>query len=348
MKVTSLLFTFTMIGLLQACSTGNGNDPIQQVDDAIPVSTIPLQKEAIDVEIQTSGLFTTDDETNLSFKTGGIIEKIYVKEGDAVKKNQVLATLNLTEIAAQVKQAKLGFEKANRDYTRAENLYKDSVATLEQFQNAKTAMQVAQQQVEAAEFNLSYSQIRANKDGFVLRKMANEGQVISAGTTVLQINGAANKLWKMKVGVSDREWSRISIGDEALLQSDAFPEKVMKAIVSRKSEGSDVMNGTFNIDLSLTESNDQLASGLFGTAIIKTSKKQEGWRIPYAALLDGNAKHGYVFTSNDLKTVERVNVVVGSIERNEVIVISGLAEKKHLIVSGSAYLKDGSSIRANQ
>ena len=348
MKIITILSSIAIIALLQACSTGNGNDQIQQVNESIPVSIIALKKEAINTEVHSSGLFTTDDETNLSFKTGGIIEKIYVKEGDAIKKNQVLASLNLTEIDAQVKQAKLGFEKAKRDFTRAENLYKDSVATLEQFQNAKTAMQVAQQQVEAAEFNLSYSQIRANKDGFVLRKMANEGQVIAAGTTVFQTNGAANKLWKMKVGVSDREWSRINIGDEALLQSDAFPEKVMKAIVSRKSEGSDVMNGTFNIDLSLTESNDQLASGLFGTAIIKTSKKQEGWRIPYTAVLDGDANHGYVFISNDLKVAEKVSVVIGSIDKDEVIIVAGLENKKNLIVTGSAYLKDGSSIRIIQ
>ena len=72
--------------------------------------------------IQTSGLFTTDDETYLAFKTGGIIEKIYVKEGDAIRKGQLLATLNLTEIEAQVAQARLSFEKAKRDF-RASKIY---------------------------------------------------------------------------------------------------------------------------------------------------------------------------------------------------------------------------------
>ncbi|MFX4370069.1 hypothetical protein ABTA37_20270, partial [Acinetobacter baumannii] len=77
----------------------------------------------------------------------------------------LIATLNLTEINAQVQQAEIAYEKALRDYKRVTNLYKDSVANLEQMQNAKTALDVAQQQVTAANFNKNYSEIKALTDG---------------------------------------------------------------------------------------------------------------------------------------------------------------------------------------
>ena len=65
----------------------------------------------------------------------------------------MLATLNLTEVNAAAEQASLAYQKAERDYERASNLYQDSVATLEQMQNAKTALDVARQQYNSAGFN---------------------------------------------------------------------------------------------------------------------------------------------------------------------------------------------------
>ena len=133
MKTTySLLFTIAAgIIVLVACN-GKAQDNAVIPEDTIPVKIIELQQQSSQAPIQASGQFTTDDETSLSFKTGGIVNRIFVKEGDAVTKGQVLATLNLTEISAQVQQATLSYEKAKRDYERANALYKDSVSTLEQ------------------------------------------------------------------------------------------------------------------------------------------------------------------------------------------------------------------------
>src|SRR6478752_6280610 len=105
---------------------------------AIPVKVLPVKQYNGMERIPVSGQFTTDDEVMLSFKTTGIINKIYVKEGDAIKKGQLLATLNLTEIDGSLQQAQLAYEKASRDLQRLTNLFNDSVATLEQVQNAKT------------------------------------------------------------------------------------------------------------------------------------------------------------------------------------------------------------------
>lgn len=348
MKLNALLIMLAALIFVQACTTSKGNDEQQVATDVIPVTVKTIAKEKLNSTIQTSGVFTTDDETYLSFKTGGVIEKIFVKEGDAIKKGQLLARLNLTEIGAQVSQAKLAYEKAKRDFNRVENLYKDSVATLEQYQNAKTGMQVAQQQMDAANFNLSYSEIKALSDGFILRKIANEGQVITSGSAVFQTNGASQNKWKVRVGVSDREWALINIGDAAQVTTDATPDQTHEAFVSRKSEATDAMGGAFNIEVTLKNKSENLASGLFAKVNINSTKQQLGWRIPYTALLDGDAQTGYVFTTNDSKTVQKTVVTIGSITKDEVIITAGLEDKQSLIVSGSAYLKDGSSIKIIQ
>jgi RND family efflux transporter MFP subunit len=340
-----LYLLIILAGLAQACSNSDGkSEHAASVTEVIPVSVVALASEELEPVIKTSGLFTTDDETMLAFKTGGIIEKIYVKEGDAIRKGQLLATLNLTEIEAQVSQARLSYEKATRDFSRVERLYKDSVATLEQYQNARTGMEVASKQFESANFNRSYSEIRAMSNGFVLRKLVSEGQVISPGTSVFQTNGAGQGKWILKTGVSDNEWASISIGDKATVTTDAMPEKVFEATVTRKSEGTD-MNGAFTVELQLQSPGKGLASGLFGRATIQATRNVSVWKIPYDALLDGDAQSGYVFATNDEKTAHKVPVRVASIEKDHVVIQSGLEDVKWLITSGSAYLKEGTSIK---
>ena len=344
MKNISALIALSLLVVLNSCKSNASKENINE--DVIPVKTISLQQETMQQTIHTSGQFTTDDETNLSFKTSGIVNRVFVKEGDKVTKGQLLATLNLTEINATAEQASLAYQKAVRDYERASNLYKDSVATLEQMQNAKTALDVAKQQYNSAGFNKNYSEIRATRSGFVLRKYINEGQYASSGTSIMQINGASQGDWILKAGVSDYQWAAIKTGDKATITTDAAPGKVLNAIVSKKPEGVDALSGTFIIQLKPGDNAGiPIAAGLFAKAVITPSQTTKAWAIPYDALLDGDTNGGYVFITNDNITAKKIKVQVDKIENEKIIVSGGLENVKALIVSGSAYLNDGAKIK---
>jgi len=331
---------------ISACGNHKTKEAAIGGQDTIPVKVMALKVEDASHAIAASGQFTTNDETFLSFKNGGIINKILVKEGDAVRSGQLLATTNQTEISAQVQQVKLSYQKAERDYARASKLYRDSVATLEQMQNAKTALQVAGQQLDAVKFNQNYSEIRATSNGFVLRKLANDGQVVGPGTPVLQINGANQSKWILKVGLSDAQWSILKIGDQATITTDALPNQSFQAKVTRKAEGIDAQSGTFGVELTLMENNIKgLAAGLFGKATIIPTKSVSSFMIPYDALLDGGENEGYVFITNDHKTAQKVRVQLGAIQNDKISISGGLENATSLIISGSAYLTDGSKIK---
>jgi RND family efflux transporter MFP subunit len=346
MKNSAIILIIISAWFIQACSESSGKTKTRfAAGETIPVRIIELQKRNIQIPIHASGQFTTDDETNLSFKTGGVIDRIFVKEGDRVKRGQLLATLNLTEINAQVSQAKLGYEKAVRDFQRVSNLYRDSVATLEQFQNAETGLSIASQQFEAAKFNQTFSEIRSVSDGFVLKKQANAGQVISPGTTVLTTNGAGSGKWLLKIGVSDKDWARIQLNDVAEVYTDASSGKPFKGKVSKKSEGTDSYTGSFTVEIALEQSKSSFATGMFGKATITPSQSVSSWVIPYDALLDGDGDAGYVFITNDLKSAQKTEVTVGGIEKDNILITAGLDGAQALIVSGGAYLKDQSPIQ---
>ena len=174
-----LLLVFSFI--LFSCKN---NDKQLQKDNTIYIKTQVINTGNFPYIIHSSGKLSSKSELKLSFKTGGIINTIYTDEGLEIKKGTTLAELKFDEIYAQVKKARLGLEKATRDFARVESLYKDSVATLEQYQDMETALKFAESNVKIAEFNLEHSKIIAPEDGRILRKLAEENEMISSGYPV--------------------------------------------------------------------------------------------------------------------------------------------------------------------
>jgi RND family efflux transporter MFP subunit len=335
----ALIFSLTVY---YGCSSKEG----PKTDEVIPVKVIKLKKEKIHKAINVSGIFTTNDEIYLSFKTGGIIKSIYVNEGDKIKKGQLLAALELNEIQAHVSQAKSAYEKALRDFNRVQNLFKDSVATLAQKQDAKTGLDIADEQLTIAKYNLNHSEIRAAGDGYVLKKFVNEGELISPGTPVFQTNSTTVNGWILKAGISDQDWSAVRVGDRAIVQSDVNPSHNIEALVLRKSEGVDPFSGTFYVELKISRNYPgKIASGLFGKAEIFPKYPSEMWLVPYQSIIEGEGNTGYVFTTNNMTVVKKVEVNIFAFEKDSVYVNRGLENYQYLVVSGSAYLNDNSPVK---
>lgn len=341
-----LMISAVFILSLISCNHKNKVSPVTDLVEAIPVKIIALNKSDVTGIIHSSGQFTTDNETMLAFKTGGIVDRIYVKEGDKIRKGEVLATLDLTEISAQVNQAQIAFEKASRDFNRVNNLIKDSVATLEQLQNTKTYFELARQQLAAANFNLQYSEIRATQDGVVINRFVNEGQITGPGVPILQFSSKGHTDWILRVAVSDKEWASITKNDKAKIQIEALNLYDIEAFVYSKAEEADKTTGSFSIDIKLINARKlNIASGMFGKARITLTQKSRLWQIPYDAVLDGNDNQGFVFVTNDNRKALKVPVRISGIDKNNVLISDGLSNYRSLIVSGSAYLTDNSNIK---
>jgi multidrug efflux system membrane fusion protein len=99
---------------LESCN-GNAREKKSVINsEAIPVKLLAINQDTGSNVINASGSLSTENEARLSFKIAGIVDRIFVKEGDHVKKGQLLATLKSAEISAQVEQVQLAVEKAER------------------------------------------------------------------------------------------------------------------------------------------------------------------------------------------------------------------------------------------
>lgn len=142
MKIQSYIFLLlsSLLILTQACKEEYEGQKIdaEQRPKAQLVKVEKLATTTATIPIEASGMIGSKAEMNLSFKIGGIIDRMYVREGQTVRKGQLLAQLKTTEIDAQVLKAQQGVDKSTRDLDRVRKLYADTAATLEQVQDLTT------------------------------------------------------------------------------------------------------------------------------------------------------------------------------------------------------------------
>lgn len=341
-KLTILIF------LTFAISCGKRGKEKQQsivIDDVIAVKTEAVLNANSLQTIEASGLVGSVDEARLSFKTGGIIQKIYVEEGQKVSKGQLLATLNLTEINAQVQQATEAVNKAERDLTRIKNLFADSVSTFEQVQNLSTVLSVAKQNLQIAQYNRSYSQIHAPHAGTIVKKIMNEGELAGPGSPIFFMNATGANDWVIKIGITDVDWARLKINDEAEINLSAFPDQKFKGKITNLSQAPDANSGLYQAEVKIFTQNKKLATGLFGKVSLYPTMAKQGTSISINALVEGNNNHGFVYTVAPSNIAKKHPIEIDHISNERVFLKNFPAEINKVITSGSAYLVDGSKVK---
>jgi membrane fusion protein, multidrug efflux system len=327
------------LALLQACT----RDVPAVSPEPTPVQVTQVAAGPAIAPIETTGIVAARDEQRLSFKVGGLVQRVTVREGDVVKRGQLLAQLDETEIGAQVEQAKQLADKAARDLARGEALHADQVIPLEQLQNLRTQAEVARAQYQAARFNAQSAALTAPGDGVVLRRLVEERENAAPGQVVL-ILGRRDSGYIVRLAVADRHVVRIKRGDAISLRLDAWPEEQFTATVTQIASAADPATGLFEIEAQVDAGTRALATGLVGRASLSPGNGGATLpHVPIAAVLEGDGEHASVFIA-DGNVARRRDVKVAFITGDGVAIREGLAVGERIVTAGAPYLDDGDAI----
>jgi len=340
MYTRAFLATCLSILALAGCDSST----VETTPPATPVRVATAVDGPAAPAIRTNGLLSNKDEFRLSFKVGGVIKRIGVREGERVRQGQRLAEIEQTEINAQVEQARQAYDKAQRDVERGERLYADSVISLEQLEDFRTQRAVAEAALNAAEFNWNYAAIVAPRDGTVLRKLAEERELVQAGAPILVL-GAQDRGFVVKTGLADREIVQVKLGDAAQVRLDALPEAVFVGKVTEVASGADPASGMFAVEITLAATQQPLKSGLVAKLAITPATASIGTRVyvPIGAIVEGNGNKASVFVLENDRAIRR-EVSVAFIADETVALDSGISAGATVITDGALYLEDGEQV----
>ena len=297
-----------------------------------------------------TGTLLSKEEITLSFKIAGIVANLNVEEGNIIKKGQRLGSLNLTEINAQVISAKNSYDKSVRDLERATNLYRDTVGTLEQKQNAQTAVEITKSNLNIAQFNQKYAVLNAPITGKVLKRFVEKGELVSPGQPIYRIGSShTDGSQIVRLGLSDKDIVKITMGDKAKVYFDAFENVEFESMVTEISESSNLRTGLFEVELTLTDLVPELKNGFIGKVEIYPSNKNTVLSIPMDALVEGDEKEASIYYTQDGYTLKRAKINILEIKGNYFTsTLSQLPADSKIITRGAPFLKVNDSINIIQ
>jgi RND family efflux transporter MFP subunit len=346
MRTTPVAAALAALALLAACGRDSPPAPVAP-REAAPVRAVPAERAAVDAAVRAVGILAPRDEVRLSFKMGGVVERVTVDAGDRVRAGQVLAVLKGTEIDAAVAQAAEAVEKSRRDLERARQLRADEVATQEQVEDLTTAWNVARSNLQAVQFNARFANIVAPADGVVLQRLAKADELVAGGQPVLVV-GATTDGWVVRTALADRDAVRVDLDDAATITFDAFPGRLFDGRVTRIGSSADPQTGTFEVEVEVAPGGARFVRGLVAKVELAIRGADDTPRtvVPVSAIVEADGPVGVIYVLDPAGGVaRRREVTVGPIVGGRVVVLAGLEPGEQVVTDGAAWLTDGHAVR---
>lgn len=295
----------------------------------------PKRGTAVEIVYATGGVEPVRWSKVASLIRDRIVE-ICDCEGKAVKKSDVLARLDDSEVKAQLQDLKAREAFLVREMSRVSELITRGAATTQAYEKASMDLAQVQAQVNVQEQKISDYTIVAPMDGVVLRRDGEVGEIAEVGQILYRVG--VPKPLQVVAEVNEEDIPRVKVGQIALFRTDAFPDRRLEGTVSEITPMGDVAAKTFRVKMLLPD-DTPLKPGMSVEANIVTREKRDALLIP-AGALQGSA----VFVL-DGSTARKREIKIGIRGTREVEVLSGLAAGERVAAPAPTDLKDGERVR---
>ena len=307
---------------------------------AVPVEVVEILPGPISAFIETNGTLEAEREVDIVARTGGPLVALNTEEGVQVRAGEVLAQIDELEARAQVEISRVALQDAETAYERAKASLENAIVSQEVYDQAYSAFESAKAQLAGNEIQLGYTRITAPFDGLIIQRAVKFGETVTAGQQLFRISDFDPLL--CVIGVPERDLARLSVGQPAILEVEAFPDEQFRGRVLRISPVVDAATGTIRVTLEVNRQG-RLSPGMFAGVRLVTDVREEALIMPKRALsLESLADS--VFVVEDGAAYRR-NVTLGYEEDDRVEVTSGLDRGDRVIVVGQDGLTDATPVQ---
>ena len=271
-------------------------------EEKVSFETAKVEKKDIHTSITATGTIEPVTSVTVGTQVSGIVSKLYVDYNSVVKKGQIIAELDKTNLTSELNTAKanlasaqstLDYEKANHD--RYKTLFDKGLVSANDYENARLSYEKARQTVTSsresvrkAQTNLGYATITSPIDGVVLSKSVEEGQTVAASFNTPELFTIAQDLTDMRViaDIDEADIGGVKEGQRVTFTVDAFPEDSFEGQVTQVRQQATTESNvvTYEVVISAPNNDLKLKPGLTANVTIYTLELNNTLAVPSKAL----------------------------------------------------------------
>lgn len=339
MKYTAILSTVAVAAVLAGCQYIPGKKSTSAEAHAAAVNATPVVA-VVTAETQTvsqDAVYSTTIQANVVNnivpQAGSRIRKINVEVGDFVKKGQILAEMDRSNLNA----TELQLKNTRTEFERIKALYNKGGVSQSDYESAELALNVAKNSYENL---LENTILRSPVDGVVSARGYDQGDMYAMQGPLFVVQQISPV--KMLVAVSEKDYTKVKVGDKVDLTVDAFEGEIFQGQVSMVYPVIDAATHTVSVEVKVANKDRKLRPGMYANARVVFGTRKSVV-LPSTAVLKqqgSGVKTAFVYNPAD-GTVDLRTVTIGRQLGNEIEVLDGISEGEQVVTKGQTSLRSG-------
>ena len=339
MNSKSVITVLLAMSLLQGCRNGGSSEirsSIQNVKTVFPV----LMSE---VTVRTfPGVVKAADEINVAFKTAGQISRIAVRDGDYVRKGDVIAELDTKDYLLQLEATQIQYDQLNTEVKRLEELFKRNSLPANDYEKAKAGLNALGIQLQANKNTIEYTVLRSPVSGYIQSVNYSGSELVNAGMAIVSLIDVS------AVSIETELPATLSLriddftGYSCQIHPAGHEDIPLKFIgINRKSNS----NQLYKMVFEPTSYQTRLAPGMHVEVRISINEKTTGltYTLPLKTVFLENGR-SYVWTVQDGKVAKREVTTNGVSPDGALIILSGLTDRDEVVCAGLRTLRENDPV----
>lgn len=321
--------------VLASCQGKEDNG--SQQGSAVRVKVASVKPEPLGIRAVAVGTVEAEHRVLVAAQEEGVVMELLVREGDRVRKGDLLARLDDRELAAQLAEAEARLNEAEGQWRRAQTLVQEGLITPAEADAARASEQVARARVMALKTRMSFTRITAPVDGVVVSRQVELGSLVSSRSPVVEL--AAGRL-VLRVPVSELDVVKLKVGDRAQVVVDALAGTPIEATVGRIFPVADPASRQVTVELLLQNPPAGLRPGFLARAELLLEQIPEALLVAEGAIFRGSRFPNFVYVVE--AGVAKIRPVeVGLRQGGRALITKGLEVGDLVVVEGASLLRDG-------
>lgn len=332
-----------MSPLLIAC----GNSKNEAEEEIQYVKTAQAERISDAAELSYPGRTKSSEEVNVAFRVSGPIQRVFVKEGQFVKKGQLIAQMDPRDYEVQLSATQAEYEQIKADAERVMALYKEDGTTASNYDRARYGLQQITEKLAHHKHQLADTHLYAPISGYIKTKIHESGETVSAGMPVVSMFNAGDV--EIEVFVPASDYARQNDLLSATCSFEVTPGKIYPLDIVRVSKEANASQ-LYAARLRIKGDYDRqkITPGMSTMVYVSYHAPNEvdGVTIPVTAIDRKDGQTSVFVLDTNTGTVKRRDVEVGRIDlEGNIQVLKGLKPQEKVVCAGVRFLTDGQRVK---